>query len=229
MKNYTKIRMIATLSFVALISAMLGNACSGFKSGSGSGLSSGGGDFVFRNDGELACKSQADFIAVEGSKTPAIVTKANILENMKSCTQFTNISQATVDSYNQRNASFSKEGYIGDINSALMMGVAAVAVEFCNDLANSEAAMSVANRKFFSTVDFAGTSLTNTTLDSVIGEFAAACWEPEEISAGSFLIATPEELQIVRDEIAAMGAVNAKLKAVAICTAALSSLKGISL
>jgi hypothetical protein len=233
--NYTKIRMIATIGLIGLVAAGIGNACSGgFNTGSllssSTHMQDGGG---YNNqpprDGEVGCNSQADFITVEGTKTSSIKNADNVLNNMivygslsmpeaEGVDETQNISRSTRSVYTERKSSFSKEGYVGDVTSALMMGTAAVAIEYCNDLITYEARKPAAERPYLETVDINATSMNTVEARNLFKRFAIIVWKRP---------ATDSEVNIVTEELDNMGTVNNKTRAIALCTAVMASLNGI--
>src|SRR6185312_9474740 len=91
------------------------------------------------------------FQSVPGTITVSIEYGTQVLANMQSCLGLSNtdLSQQTIDENNNRLGSFSQAGYVGDVNSAMMMGIAAVAIDACSDLATKEASEASTGRRIF--------------------------------------------------------------------------------
>lgn len=220
-------KMISLIAVIGMVTAVVGNACQGFEQNlTPLGASSTGGN-------ELLCESQADFLTIEGAKTASLVKADDTLDNLLSCIAYvypddpmdpadgfneSKISQATKDVFTQRYASLSKEGYAGDVNSAMMMGVAAISIEFCNDVINYEASLNPLNRVFFKSVDFNATTMGAAQVDNALRLFAMSCWGRD---------ATQDEINIVNEELELMGAINNRMRSISICGSALASLDGV--
>lgn len=228
MKIKKKIRMLFVLALIGIVTAVVGNACQGFEQN----LSSlGTTSSTIQN--ESLCQSPADFIAIEGAKTTSLVKADDLLESLVSCVAYvypddpvnpddgfnqSKISQSTRDVFNQRYSSLSKEGYVGDVNSAMMMGVSAIAVEFCNDVVNFEASLPLLNRVFFNSVDLSAQAMSTAQISNALRTVALSCWGRD---------ATQNEINIVTEELGYMGAIDNRTRAISICAAALASLDGL--
>lgn len=213
--------MISLLAVIGMATAIVGNACQGFEQN----LSSLNATTSAAN--ELLCESAADFVTIEGAKTVSMVKADDFLDNILSCVAYvypsdptngfneSKISQLTKDTFSQRYSSLSKEGYVGDVNSAMMMGAAAVAVEFCNDLVNFESTLNSTSRVFFNSVDFNSMAMNSSQVTNALRTFALSCWGRD---------ATQNEINIVTEELGYMGSINNKMRAISICSSALASL-----
>jgi hypothetical protein len=105
----------------------------------------------------------------------------------------------------------------------MMMGVAGLAAEVCNDLYAQELAPGAQARIFNS---ISGTSMTTAMVDDVFNRAARACWgrAPTDI-----------EKSLVRDQIqgnsinniSGLATTSIRLKSIAVCMSVLSSLDGI--
>lgn len=168
----------------------------------------------------MACQ-EPTFQTVPGTIAVSIEYGNNVLANMQSCLGLSNtdLSQQTLDENAARLPSFSQAGYVGDLNSAMMMGIAAVAIDACSDLANKEATESAANRNYFTQVDFTQSSLTTAAIDDSVNRLARECWQRTP---------TSEELQIIESGTQAMGSIGAQYQAINVCASVLASLAGVS-
>ena len=208
MVNKKVLKPLLTLSAVALFITVIGNACGQFKPSDGGVATT-----------SLAqCTSSQDFKTIPGAQTVGIVYGDQVLENMQACTAVLNLSQNTLDEHEARKASFSQYGYVGDVTSAMMMGVAALGVEVCADLVDQERTIASTQRRIFNAVDMASTGLNNNAIDETLERMSRSCWGR---------VPTAEEKAILQEEMLAMGSVSNELKAIGICASVLASLDGI--
>ena len=212
------IRIALSLVAVSAVAAFVGNACSGFSgigmSGSGSNSNASTGTPV------MACQ-EPTFQTVPGTITLSIEYGSTILANMQSCLGLSNsdLSQQTISDNAARLPSFSQAGYVGDTNSAMMMGIAQVAIDACNDLATKEAALPTTSRNYFPLVDFTQPTMTTSAIDDSANRIARECWQRQPTSA---------ELQVIENGTQAMGSVGAQFQVDNICASILASLAGVS-
>ncbi len=210
-----KFRIALSLIAVSSVAAFLGNACSGGFQGASSGANS-----LASGGAVMACQ-EPTFQTVPGTIAVSIEYGNNVLANMQSCLGLSNtdLSQQTLDENAARLPSFSQAGYVGDLNSAMMMGIAAVAIDACSDLANKEAAEAAANRNYFTQVDFTQSAMTTAAIDDSVNRLARECWQRTP---------TSEELQIIESGTQAMGSIGAQYQAINVCASVLASLAGVS-
>lgn len=211
MKTKYVIKALQTMLPIAAIVAVMGNACSALNSSEKSGGSL-SGSFC-------TAPPSTEFAVLNNAATASTVYGSQVLENMASCTNLGHLglSRRTMDENAARSPSFSQYGYVGDVTSAMMMGVTALAVEVCNDLANKERDIASTNRLIFNDFNFA-TDVSNSDIDNALTRMARSCWGRNP---------TDEERAIVREEVLALGTNDARYKAIAVCTSVLASLDGI--
>jgi len=222
MNRKMKFKIFASLGSIGLIIAVIGNACSDIASNTASINSLSGA-------GLSVCSKAEEFIAKPTSNTIGINYGSNVLENMASCTGLglENVSAKTKAENQARMPSFSQYGYVGDINSAMMMGIAAVAIELCDDLAKQEsqllmgttnvATLPPTHRKIFNSFDFTNNAANDSALSDAVNRMARSCWSRSP---------TDFELNTIINEVNSMGNVPIQSKAIAVCTAVLASIDG---
>ena len=209
------IRVALSLVAVSAVAAFIGNACSGF-----SGIGGGSNSSASTGAPVMACQ-EPTFQTVPGTITLSIEYGSTVLANMQSCLGLSNtdLSQQTISDNAARLPSFSQAGYVGDTNSAMMMGIAQVAIDACNDLATKEAALPATSRNYFPLVDFTQSTIATTAIDDSVNRIARECWQRAPTSA---------ELQVIENGTQAMGSVGAQFQADNICASILASLAGVS-
>lgn len=193
----------------------------------------------FKTDsGGLALKSQCEVDDVEiidttievipDSKTLAISYGSNVLSSMVSCTLYsdTDVSQQTLQEFEDRKNSLSEYGKVSDVNGPMMMAFAALAGEVCNDLINKESRLPASARLFFGDYDFASQnpqSLSTGLIESSADKLAASCWGE--------LAASDQEKQILVDGTQEILNTSGnviqphRLAALSLCTTMLASTK----
>lgn len=217
----TKMNKKQVLQFSSIVMALtaitlfLGHGCSGYKSSSQGSQSPGPG-----LNGDLCVADSLEVVPIPGAQTLSIAYGEQVFDNMVSCTSLAEPSQATLDEYDARKGSFSQFGSVTDVTSAMMMGVAALALEVCNDLAEQETDLPADTRRFFTAFDFSANDANNSALQDAAQRFARSCWGRN---------ATDEEIGIIQTNISQLmtNAETPHYKAIGVCASVLGSLEGI--
>lgn len=159
-----------------------------------------------------------NYDVIPGQQTVSIVYGRQMLDSMVTCLGLGQPSATAEAEWTSRNQTLSEYGNATDVSGAMMMAITAVAGEVCNDLVNKETTQVPADRGFFGSSNLASNvSLSASEIESAADMLAYSCWQRG---------ATAEEKGYFINSIGAMNT-NARLGALSICTAVLSSLSGI--
>jgi hypothetical protein len=200
----------ATVGFI-----IFGQGCGmGFAPANGvSSLSSG-----------LQCQAKANDSIIDktytvdpNKRTVSIAYGEELLNSYVACTGIGQASQRTKDEWTRRNQSLSEYGSLTDLSGAMMMGIAAVASEICEDVYERESALPAANRNLFTAANLGGTGLSSSEIGSAVDMIGLACWQRQPSS--------DEKTDLANTIMAAN--LNSKMGAVALCTAMLASYSAI--
>lgn len=214
MKTAKQIRRVLTMIALATVTTtMFGQGCGQFESLNDNQASLQSG---------LSCGTEGieKIEPIPGRKTASIVYGKQVLDNMVACTGIGRPSPQTLQEYEDRKASFSEYGYATQVSAPMLMGIAAVAGEVCNDLITQEDGQSdFQARRVFRSVDLAGASASSSELESALELLAVSCWQrmPDE-----------SEKQSIVDGVRDIGG-NARTSALTMCTTVLSSLSAITM
>lgn len=210
------------LASLLVVTLLIGHGCSEFAAisggssdsasmGTSGGTGSGGGFTPFPN-----------------ATTVSLIYNKQMLDNLVVCTGIGTPSVASVDEWERRQSSFSEYGYATDVTAPMLMAIAAVSGEVCNDLLNIETALAADNRRIFNSINFSAgpSALSSAQVADATRRLARSCWARDEV---------PAELTIIQEEVnAAMAGVNVndaqqtRNLALMMCTGILASLSGIA-
>jgi hypothetical protein len=216
--NRTKIKTFAkvfgVLLVISTLTVFLGQGCGSSYEAASTGSNLGNNQCVSQS-GEIIDKN---FEVLPNTQTVSISYGQQLLDSFVSCTGVVTPSQRTVDEWTRRNQSLSEYGSLTDISGAMMMAVAAVAAETCQDLINKETPLSSATRGIFRDVNLSGTGLSTAEITSAAQMLALSCWQRPATAA--------EQTDLVNT----IGALSASSTngALGLCTAMLSSFAAIS-
>lgn len=213
---------IGVLGAVLGVTVLIGHGCSEFAaiSGGSSGSSSFG-----TVDGNGA---GGGFIPLPEATTISLLYNKQILDNLVICTGIGTPSVATVDEWERRQSSFSEYGYATDVTAPMLMAIAAVSGEICNDLLAVETALPAASRRVFNAVDFGGgpSGFGAAQTADVARRLARSCWARDE--APDELTILQEEMESAKAGINMSSSAQTRNLALFLCTGMLASLSGIS-
>lgn len=157
---------------------------------------------------------------IAGSETTSIVYGRQVLDNMVACTGVGEPSATTLAEWENRSASLSEYGFANQVSAPMMMGIAAVAGEVCNDLVLKESrTVNSDDRFFFKNVDLDGNSMSRADLEDAVDLIGISCWQRNPSS---------DEIAEIVDSVDDMQVDN-ELAAISACTAMLSSLSGVNM
>jgi hypothetical protein len=218
--NTRALRITASLIAIAGMTAALGNACSQLQSAGSSGLS------AASTGATCTATTVAAFTPVSGAQTLGVEygtdgTASGVVQNMVACTglSLTNLSQTTINDITARSSSFASTSYIGNIQAAMMMAVAAVGFDVCGDLVTAESAMPAASRNFFNTFDFTGsTTVPMASVDDALNRLARSCWGRAP---------TQTETTLAEQAMTALNS-SPQIDGIGICGAVLASFSGVT-
>ncbi len=216
------IQKVGILSSLLVVTLYIGHGCSEFQGAMGNlggslGLGSTGGN-----------SAGSGFEPKPMAQTAALVYNKQLLDSFVTCTGIGTPSVASKDEWDKRQSSFSEYGYATDVTAPMMMAVAAVSGEVCNDLISLESALPADSRRIFNAIDFSAgpAALGNAQVDDTARRIARSCWSRTPAA---------DELTIIREEVTA-GAAGANLTdtaqtkklALLMCTGMLASLSGLT-
>ncbi|MBX9769396.1 MAG: hypothetical protein K2X47_19125, partial [Bdellovibrionales bacterium] len=132
---------VTVISAGLLVVVMMGNGCSNnFKS------------INEASNGQMGetATDNGDVI-IPGTKTAVLVDSNRVLSHLSACVGVSQPSDQTVQMYETKKSSISATGSANTITAPMMMAIANISGEVCNDLINQEIAQ---GRRIFVNVDF---------------------------------------------------------------------------
>jgi len=211
MKNRKLIWIAATISLIGSILVFMGNGCSGqftpknFKNASETGLNS-------ANDADM------DDI-IPGAKTASLAYANQIIDHLASCAGVQTPSDATMLVYENKKGAISVYGAANTVTSPMMMSVASVAGEICNDLIQQE----ISRPRIFKNFDLTSNALPNQNdVKDAITRLALSCWQRQDTDA---------ERNMLIDAVNSLStepSLATKKSALLVCTSMLSSLDALT-
>lgn len=213
--NKRSMQMLATLVLFATGTFIVfGQGCGiGFQSANLSSSSS----MFGQCEGSPANVIDKNYEVMPNRRTASIAYGEQLLNSFVACTGIGTPSQRTKDEFERRKQSLSEYGALIDVSGAMMMAVAGVAAEVCQDLVNKERALASVDRGIFVDANLNGNGLSLTEMNSAADLLGIACWQRPP---------TNEEKIAITNAIGALG-VNSERGALSLCTAMLSSLAAI--
>lgn len=239
MKKRVSKKMIQKMGILASLTAVtlfIGHGCSDFTaSNGGSGASS--TSTGFGNGGDPGTNG-GGFTPIPGVNTVSLIYNKQLIDNMVMCVGTGTPSEATVDEWKKRMASFSEYGYALDLTAPMAMALAAVSGEMCNDLLDLETALPQDQRRLFNAWDFTKgpNALTDAAIEETVLRFSLSCWArtqlAEENDAVKCALGSPSGKYTTECESSRAGVTDAaktRPLALLMCTSMLASLSGIIL
>jgi len=159
----------------------------------------------------------------------SLLYNKQMVDNMVLCTGIGTASVGTLDEWEKRQSSFSEYGYATDITAPMLMAVAAVAGEMCNDLLNLETVLPAANRRIFGAFNFASgvAAVDSVAIGDATRRLARSCWARNENEAELQII--NEEMLAAKTGVSATAPAQTRNLAHLLCTSMIASLSGITL
>jgi hypothetical protein len=168
------------------------------------------------NNDSSSTTTDPDYIP--GAKTVSVVYAKQALDQLTSCAGVISPSDDTTRMYDAKKSSISAYGDANSVTAPMMMAIANISGEICDDLIDQEIA---GPSRIFVGWNLTSTSkpAANLVADS-ISRLAISCWQKNESAA---------ESQAVLNLISSVptGANGARKQALLLCTAMLSSLNSL--
>ncbi len=158
---------------------------------------------------------------VKAQKTPGIISQRQLLPNFQNCLGMPDsaVSAATKAALAESISSLSQDGLVQDLNAPLMMSIAKITSELCQDLITNVEINST-TRKFFMGFSLSSNAATNNAqifdMNQTLSALSKACWGRD---------ITANEKALITSKITA-GAKD-KPTAIFVCTAVLSSAQAV--
>lgn len=198
---------VSVISGGLLVVVMMGNGCSNnFKSIN---------DATIGQTGSSSGDNTGDVI-IPGTKTAVLVDSNRVLSHLSACVGVAQPSDQTVQMYETKKSSISSTGSANTITAPMMMAIANISGEVCNDLINQEIAQ---GRRIFVNVDFNANSLPNSAvLSDVIARLSLSCWQRQPSSTEYSMLLS------MLDSIGATEMLASRKASQMLCTSVLTSL-----
>ncbi|MBK9039355.1 MAG: hypothetical protein IPL83_09375 [Bdellovibrionales bacterium] len=172
--------------------------------------------------------TNGDLKIVTGARTVAVLHSGQVLKNMMSIAGIDVPSTATVAMYDLKKTTFSENGRANSMNAPIVMALASVGGEVCNDLIVQEKAKPADDRRIYSQVNFGSgpANFSNAGRADSIRRLARSFWGRNETDA---------ELQILQSALAeavsagGTAARDTEIVALYLCSAMIASLDAFTL
>ena len=156
---------------------------------------------------------------VVDTSTVAFANSQNVLQAMVTKAGITTPSTATKNAFTNQASKLPETGNVAQITAPMMMAVATMGSEVCNDLINQEMATG-ATRRIFNSLDFTRgpASVTDTAKADAVRRLARNFWSRNE---------TAQELTLIKSSLnttfTSATAADTKKEALYLCTAMIAS------
>lgn len=214
LKKY-KVKFFLLLSIVtaAGILAGVGNGCSRSQSESANSLV----EEVAPAPTSGSTTSDSDIPVIPGARTVSLVYSKQVVDQLTSCSGLAVPSEKTVAMYEQKKGSISTYGTANTVTAPMMMAVASIAGEICNDLIEQENKL---GGRLFAGFNMAANALPSSAqLSDSISKLAVSCWQRNESSSERQLLLDMVSTSVGTGEMQAT-----RKAALLVCTSMLSSL-----
>lgn len=215
MKKYKpKLLLVFSIFFVTGVLAYVGNGCSRSQSAGATDGASLSSPVVPAGGGSAGSD---DIPVIPGARTVSLVYSKQVVDQLSACSGLALPSERTMAMYEQKKGAISTYGAANTVTGPMMIAVASIAGEICNDLIEQEANLGA---RLFNGYAMAGNILPNSSqLSDTITKLALSCWQRNESSTERQMI-----LNMVSSSVGAGEALAARKSALMICTSMLSSL-----
>jgi hypothetical protein len=199
------ISTVTVICGVLLGVVILGNGCSN--------------NYKSINDAPTVATSAADNsgdVVIPGTKTAVLVDANQVLSHLSACSGVATPSDQTVQMYENKKASISSSGSANTITAPMMMAIANISGEVCNDLINQEIAM---GPRIFMNVNFTSNAVpSSSVLNDVIARLSLSCWQRQPTSSELSLLLGMTSSIVASEPMASRKA------SLMLCTSVLTSL-----
>lgn len=217
-KHKSKLILVLSVFFVTGVLTYVGNGCS--RSQSQSPINSASLAPPAGGAGDGTTTSSSDIPVIPGARTVSLAYSKQVVDQLSACSGLALPSEKTMAMYEQKKGQMSTYGAANTVTGPMMIAVASLAGEICNDLIEQEL---VVGARLFSGYALAGSVLPNSTqLSDTITKIALSCWQRNESASERSLI-----LNMISSSVGAGEAMAARKSALMICTSMLSSLDSI--
>lgn len=214
-KHKSKLILVLSIFFVTGVLTYIGNGCS--RSQSQSPI----------NSASLAppasggtTTSSSDIPVIPGARTVSLAYSKQVVDQLSACSGLALPSERTMAMYEQKKGQMSTYGAANTVTGPMMIAVASIAGEICNDLIDQE--LAVGARLFNGYSMTAAVLPNNTQLSDTITKFALSCWQRNESASERSII-----INMITSSVGAAEALAGRKSALMICTSMLSSLDSI--
>lgn len=123
-----------------------------------------------------------DLVVVSGKRTVSVTYHDQVLENMKAATGVAQVSNATLNTFQNRLGTFSEYGFASSVNAPMLLSITQLAAEVCADLLAQESQIAIADRSYYTNIDFAQTlvNFDDAKKSQLIRRFARSFWQRNE-------------------------------------------------
>lgn len=213
--NKSKLLVVLSIFFVTGVLAYIGNGCSRSQSNSPITSSS-----LVPPTSTGSTTSSNDIPVIPGARTVSLAYSKQVVDQLSACSGLALPSERTMAMYEQKKGQMSTYGAANTVTGPMMIAVASIAGEICNDLIEQEL---VVGARLFNGYSLAGSVLPNTTqLSDTITKIALSCWQRNESASERSII-----LNMITSSVGAAEAMAGRKSALMICTSMLSSLDSI--
>ncbi len=211
MRKYkSKFILVLSIFFATGVLTYIGNGCSRSQSA----------DVV--NSSSLSAvtpvsTTSSDMPIIEGARTVSLVYSKQVVDQLSACSGLALPSEKTMAMYEQKKGAISTYGTAATVTGPMMMAVASIAGEICNDLIDQEA---TSGARLFTGYAMAGNVIPNNSqLSDTITKLALSCWQRNESSSERGIL-----LNMISSSVGASETLAARKSALLLCTSMLSSL-----
>ena len=214
-KHKSKLLLVLSIFFATGVLTYIGNGCSRSQSmspvDSASLAPAGSGS---------STPSSSDIPVIPGARTVSLAYQKQVVDQLSACSGLALPSEKTMAMYEQKKGAISTYGAANTVTGPMMIAVASIAGEICNDLIEQEL---VVGARLFNGYALAGSVLPNNTqLSDTIKKFALSCWQRNESASERSVI-----LNMISSSVGAGEAMAGRKSALMICTSMISSLDSI--
>lgn len=211
-KHKSKLLLVLSIFFVTGVLTYVGNGCS--RSQSMSPVESAS---LAPPAGGGTTSSSSDIPIIPGARTVSLAYSKQVVDQLSACSGLALPSERTMAMYEQKKGQMSTYGAANTVTGPMMIAVASIAGEICNDLIEQEL---VVGARLFNGYAMASSVLPNATqLSDTISKIALSCWQRNESASERSII-----LNMITSSVGAGEAMAARKSALMICTSMLSSL-----
>lgn len=220
MSKHQVLRIAGVVSVAGFIVVFIGNGCGqGFETHTLTTNTS-AGQTTGSNLTGSATNPENDYPVIPGAKTVSTVYSTQVLNHLTACVGVTKPSDPTVQMYEQKKGAISTSGSAGTMTAPMMMAIASIAGEVCDDLIDQEVQSGM---RIFQGVNMSANTLpSSNVLGDIVVRMALSCWQRNETSSERQKIVDMVQTSVGMSEPGA-----ARKASLMVCTAVLASLDSI--